>query len=209
MPVEPPIDQFMPIAFEMIASSTKDTLRTDIDTVLSVYYILSDSGVLTAADDGTDPVDLLIKKDTAGETVINKVINTLKANSRTSALVTALTKYSISLLASNVEIGGVNAAEIYEDVKSTINEDILSVDKESYETHEEYIGALTNNLDTALKDNNIELEPEIVEDIAEYIDTEFISNGITEVDEEQFNDIILSYYDYYVQYMNSQGSDAK
>jgi len=206
--IQPPLDQFMPIALNMIATSTKDNLETDIDTVLSVYYILSDSGVLTAEKDGKDPVDLLTVTDANGDTVITRIINVLNANSRTSALVTALTKYSLTLLAPNLG-DDVDIAEVYDDVKSTINEDILSVDKTDYANDEEYIDALSGNLDTALKEHSIELEPEIVEDIAEYIDSEFISNGVTEVTDEQFNDIILSYYDYYLEYMNSQEKDAE
>ena len=80
-----------------------DNLGFNLDTIISVYAILGDSGVLAALSEGNaDAVeDLLITEYNSDGNVINAVIAELKGNPATKPVVTSLTKLSIALFRSN------------------------------------------------------------------------------------------------------------
>ncbi len=97
----------------------------------------------------------------------------------------------------------VDLNETYDDVKKGLNT-VLQIDKDNMEK-EEYIDEASNVIDDALKDHGIEIEKGIIDKMAAQIyeneDQQFptIPEG-EELTEEQMNNIILTYYDAYLQY---------
>ena len=84
----------------------------------------------------------------------------------------------------------------------------LSISKED-KTEEEYKAEVSTSLDTILKDNGIELDTEIVDGMADYIYENYddlnmagLEEG-SELSEQKMNDIIFSYFDAYMEYMNT------
>ena len=94
-----------------------------------------------------------------------------------------------------------NAQATYDNIKASINKDILSIKKEDYATDEEYVTEVSCALDNTLKENNITLEKEIVDSMAQYVTDNY--SDIDEITDEQVNDIILSYYDAYLDYLET------
>ena len=78
---------------------------------------------------------------------------------------------------------------------------MLSVKEENYDSEEEYKEALSSVLDSTLKDHGIELEEEIVDGIADYVDENF--SEVDTLTDEEFNGILLHYYEAYQEYVNS------
>ena len=143
--------------------------------------------------------DILTRKDENGETVVNKVIAILKSNERTKPIVVTLTKISVSSMANKLGTGEDTAA-IYENVKSGVNE-TLKIKKTDYQSTEEYTAAVSASLDQTLTDNGIELEADIVDSMAQYVTDNY--SDVESVTDEELNDIILSYYDAYVDYIDN------
>lgn len=189
-------DELM-LFFETVS---RDSLGSDLSTIKDLYFTVSDSGVLSAMKNGDgDILSLLQEQRKNGDDTVNKLVDILQANARTSPLVTALTETLISSLSSNIDLGdGVTVT--YDSLKSGMS-DVLAVDRGSYETEDEYKEALTGTLDTTLRDHGIELEAEIVDNIAEYVDTEY--SHLEELTDEEFNDILLYYYDAYLEYIDT------
>ena len=204
---DPPAGDFLTAALGIFKTSTAENLGADLGTFLEVYYLLSDSGVLASEDISRDGLTVLLtEKNDEGKTVIAQVTDIIDANPRTKLLSTALTKVSIYVLTADAGMN-VDTTLVYETIKTSVNDDILSINRYSYSTEEEYIDALTTKLDSVLKDNDIIVEPDIVEDIAKHIDTEYIGKDITEIGDDELNDIILSYYDYYIEYHEDKSAE--
>ncbi len=182
-----------------LESISKGSLEEDLNTIKSLYFAIADSGVLEAALNGGDLMELLQERRREGDDTVKKIIEILQANERTAPLVTSLTEALIATLSNNIELGE-DVTITYDEIKDGMN-DVLSVDKEEYETEEEYMEVLTETLDTTLRDNGIELEPEIVDDIAEYVDANY--SEMEELTDEQFNDVLLHYYDAYLDYLEN------
>lgn len=197
---------------EYLSSFSIATFGEDLHTIVNVYYAISDSGVLTAMKDGNkDIMQLLDQKRQEGDDVLSEIIEVLKSNKRTSKLITAMTKALITNLVpedATIEINGEQVQISYDTVKDSVS-DILSVKKDDHATEEAFKETLGSTLDTALKNNSITLEPEVLDGIVDHINDNYdeIYEAVgEEVDgeltDEQFNNILLQYY---TSYMNSMG----
>lgn len=197
---------------EYLSSFSIATFGEDLHTIVNVYYAISDSGVLAAMKDGNkDIMQLLDQKRQEGDDVLSEIIEVLKSNKRTSKLITAMTKALITNLVpedATIEINGEQVQISYDTVKDSVS-DILSVKKDDHATEEEFKEELGSTLDTALKNNSITLEPEVLDGIVDHINDNYdeIYEAVgEEVDgeltDEQFNNILLQYY---TSYMNSMG----
>ena len=197
---------------EYLSSFSIATFGEDLHTIVNVYYAISDSGVLAAMKDGnTDIMTLLDQKRQEGDDVLSEIIEVLKANKRTSKLITAMTKALITNLVpedATIEINGEQVQISYDTVKDSVSE-ILSVKKDDTKTEEQFKEELGSTLDTALKNNSITLEPDVLDGIVDHINDnydEIYSAVGEEVDgeltDEQFNNILLQYY---TSYLNSMG----
>lgn len=196
--------QLLPIVNEVILifkDESPETLEGDLDTILSVYFIFADSGALVAMTEGGDATACLAKKDADGKTYIEKAKLALEGNDRTKGLVSAIARLSVSIMAGSL---GEDAGELYDDIREQVNSDILSIEKESFATEEEYREELSSTLNEKLTDNGIVLEEEIVDSIADYVADNFSDK--THVSEEEFNDILFSYYDAYLEYMSKNAN---
>ena len=203
--IDPPFDKLMNSVIALFATSNKNNVVGDIRSLTDVYYILCDDGVLLAIfyGDSDALVDIFITRDENGDTVVNKVVEKLRANPHTEPLVSTLTELSVVLISSHMNIGD-DSAEVYEDVKAGLR-DVLTIKPTDYpdteEGHELYLQDMTASLDETFRNNGIELEPEVTRGIAEYIDTEMeIKDEYTDA---ELDSIILSYYDAYLDYVES------
>lgn len=201
---EEPFADFFAEVVGVFSGCTKDTVKNDINTFRDVYFVLSDRGVIVAMSDSTDSLtDALVATNSKGETVINEVIGILKAGGeRTKPIITTLTKLSVAVLADNLGLDE-NTAELYDNVKDSLNTLLSDIpDKESFDNPEEYKAEVSDQISKALADNGIELEEEITDGIADY----YIESGLDEYEnlgDDEINDIILSYYDAYLKFLET------
>ena len=90
-----------------------------------------------------------------------------------------------------------DAEEVVSDLTNDMNE-IIAIKKEDFETEEEYRAEVSTSIDAALADKGIPLEEEQLEQITDFVITEF--EGKEEIKEEEFADFMTKYYDLYIQY---------
>ena len=178
---------------------SKESLKNDLTTIKNLYFTIADSGVLEAALEGEDLMELLQAKRREGDDTVKNMVEVLQANERTAPLVTSLTEALIATLSNSISVGG-DVTVTYDEIKTGMN-DVLAVKKDNYATTEEYMEVLSGTLDDTLRDNGIELEEEIVDSIAEYIDTNY--SDTEDLTDEEFNDILLHYYDAYLDYLET------
>ena len=199
--LEDPFASIIDSAANVFHTSSRDNIKGDLNTIVDVIFILSRDGVLSSFSEGSDAIlDTLTAKDANGDTTVNKVINVIKSNERIKPLVTVITKISLSVMSEQIGIGE-DVTETFENIKQSINTDILTIKKENYETKEEYVAEVSTALDNVLKDNQITIEKEIVDTMAEYVADNY--GDIDEITDDEANDIILSYYDAYLEYLET------
>ena len=187
---------------DFLEGVTQGTLAQDINTIMSVYYAISDSGVIKELEEseGADLMALLQDKRREGDDTIPKIIGILQDNPRTAAMVKAMTETLLSSLSTGVQLpNGSTVSVSYDSLKNDMS-NVLSVERSDYATDDEYYGAIGAVLDSTLRENGIALEGEIIDSIAEYIGDEY--SDIDEMTDAQFNDMLLYYYDAYLEYVN-------
>lgn len=185
--------------FDFLGSFSRENFAQDLNTVRDLYFLLSDSGILTSILDGEeDLMSALGDHHEDGNSTVSSLVEILQKNPRTAPLVKAITEMLLDTL-TRIEIDGVPVVS-YDQLKNDM-EEVLSIDRESYQSDEDYKQALTTTLDNTLIDHGIVLEDEIVEDIADYVDEHF--SEIEELTEAQFNSILLHYYEAYQSFINS------
>ncbi len=181
----------------ILSASEKSTVGEDLTTFKNLYFILSDEGALQAFDNGQgsqDMIDILTRVDPETETtVISKLIDVVKSNPRTSPLLTTLTKLSVTIMAESMGLGE-DAEQLYDDIKTGVNS-ILEIDPDSYTDPEEYTAAVGDSIETALVEQGIELDREIIDEMATKAAEICRENDIEELTDEQISDILLKYYD--------------
>ena len=209
--MEPPLSDVVEAAFDTISMIDQSSLREDLTSLTDSYFVLARENVIYAIEHGdTDAItDALIKEcvDENGNqtTVIKTVITTLNDNKHTAPLVTTLAKISVSTMAQQMGMGE-DMHQMYEEVRGGLF-DTLSISKED-KTEEEYKAEVSTSLDTVLKDNGIELDTEIVDGMANYIYDNYDELNLADVgddaelSEQKMNDIIFSYFDAYMEYVN-------
>ena len=200
-PVEEPFRSIFAEAFGLFSDSDHTNVEGDLNTMLHVYFIMADHEILVLlSEDDTEALKgKLTATDENGTLIIDSVIDELHKNERTDRLVTILTKLSISIMADQLGLSE-DVTVMYENVKGGIN-DALAIDKENYETDEEYRAALNESVSGTLEENGIVLEDEIVEGISDYIADNY--SDLEEITDQEVNDVILSYYSSYVEYKNN------
>ncbi len=200
--LEAPYDGLIKEAFAIFTTSDESNIEADLDTMLEVYFIMADNEILTliANEDIEGMKDKLTVK-TDDELIVDKLINTLQANDRTASLVTLFTKLSVSIMADQLGLDE-DTVQLYEDLKTDFTE-VLNLTRDNYETEEEYKEEVKTQLNTALEQNGIVLEEEIVNGMTDYVAENF--SGNEEVTDEAINNAILSYYSAYLDYVNNGG----
>lgn len=197
-----PYDELFKEAFGIFTTSDESNVGNDLDTMLHVYFIMADNELLTliSAND-VEGMKTKLTEKVGDELIIDNIIGTLQENERTACLVTLFTKLSVSIMADSLGLDE-DTMQLYEDLKGDLN-GVLSLNRDSFDTDEEYKAEVNTQLSTALESNGILLEDDIVAGMTDYI-AENYSDGAT-VTDEAINDAILSYYSAYVDYVNGNG----
>ena len=190
-----PLLTFMNSFVHVFAATTADTVEEDITTMENVYYIISDSGLLKA--DAADGMFVSITTvDSNTISVLSQVTDELNSNPRFRPVAKELSKMSMELLLNDKGLDA-DAEEVVSDLTNDMNE-IIAIKKEDFETEEEYRAEVSTSIDAALADKGIPLEEEQLEQITDFVITEF--EGKEEIKEEEFADFMTKYYDLYIQY---------
>lgn len=190
-----PYNMLTNAGFEVFATSNKDNLRTDLHTLLDVYLLLADEGIINSLKtEGSENImrDAFLVRDDEGKTLIDRITTLLNKNDHTKPMINAITEMSIAMLSESLGLD-IDIAAKYDELKADIN-GVLALDPNSY-TPEEYVAARNDALGTALSNNGIQLDDAIINDMGDYIDENY--SDVNELTEEQFNNIILSYYEIY------------
>ena len=188
-----PLKSFVDCIFGILRTSNTENLGGDLNTLKSVLYILSDSGTLRTLVEGGNALEAFISKDSDGQLFYNKFTAEFNKNPRMSLIVTAINTFAFEMLLQNNQ-SDIPVAEVIDSVKTGIN-DVLSIDKESYETEEEYRDAVSSGIEETLKNNDIALNEEQMEQI-----TDFVINDMEDVEEltdAEIADFISRYYEIY------------
>ena len=194
--VEPAYEEFITDIILFLETLTPESLKSDASTVLSAYFILAEDGIIEALGegDGANITNIIAENRKQGKDTMTRLLGAFRKNPRTSKLVTALTSSLISSLSGTIE--GVEVT--YDTLKSEVT-NVLAINPDDFETKEEYIEELSNTLDEAFKNNNIEIEKEVVDTIAEYIDENYAA--VEDLTDDEFNDILLHYFSAYTEYL--------
>lgn len=195
--MEEPLKTLMCDVLTVFETSNKECIGGDIDTFRSLLYLLSDAGLLSSVSsegDG-DMMELLSKTDENGKTVLTRAIGILSANERTKPIVSSLTKIALSTMTDNMSDEEAEAVEIvYDSVKEGLN-DLIKIDKETYENEDEYRDAVAESLNETLVKNDIQLSTDEVKELADHVVDNY--GSFEEITDEDITLIILEYYDQY------------
>ena len=193
-------------ALTMFATSTTDTIEGDLCVTLDVYFIMCDYQLFNSFTNSEhlDMKELLTQKDDNGITVASKIISRLNEYDRAQPIVTSFTKVSLAVMHGSQNFGD-EASELYENIKSDVT-NALSHNKSDFETEEEYREAVTNDVDKALAENNINVEEDVKQEMVDYI-AENYGDYEGEITDAEINDALLSYYESYAKSKENTGSD--
>ena len=187
-----------------LKSVSRETLKEDLTTIKNFYFGFNDSGLIAAIKDGADLIDF-INQDYRGEKHILGMLNSLSGNPRTKGIVDGM--YDLVLNAafsagnSSADGSGEKFEIKVEDVKTGLN-NIIAVDKNNYETVEEYKEALSNTITDTINDTvGVELEKETADEIANFVDENF-SEKLDELTDKEFNELMFEVIDIYQSMQN-------
>ena len=198
------IDPFM----NFLSQVETDTLGDDLDTILDFYFGFCNSGILGALSGGED-IMAFISDDYNGDRHILTMLNTLSGNERTKGIVDSLYNLVLSAAFSgsgDESEGGEDnpVADVnISDVRDGLN-NIVSVNRDQYETEEEYREVLSETISSTLNDTvGVEIDQETADEIADYVDENF-SEQIGELTDEEFNELMFEMIDIYQGYLNGE-----
>ena len=182
------INSFMPI----LETSNSANIKQDIRVLLDVYFIVSDSGILSSGAE-LDPLDLLSQKDENGKNIISRIIDTVESNARFNGVMASLSDMAVHVLLENSGLSP-EVAETVESIKNTLNE-VLTINKDSYETEEEYKEVVSEKIGGVLEEYNIPLEQEQLDVVTDFVCAEL--EGKEEITETDLAEFMAKYYEVY------------
>lgn len=185
------IDALTKEFFTLFATSDYTNVKGDIITFKQFYFILSDAGTLKQASGGAEAMfSTLLAADENGDTTVALICKALESNPRTAHLASALNTMAMDVLLSTVT-DNPDAARTISEVKDTLNT-VVAIDRESYATHTEYKAAVSAEISKTLESNNISLEDGQLDEITEFIVTEF--EGVDEITDANLASFMAEYY---------------
>ena len=180
----------------ILGTSNRETVTEDVTTVKNIYYLLSDGGVLAVAkEENPDLFALFTKADENGKTLMSRMNAELVKNPRMVVLCTDIAEVAMVLVLQNSGMSDTIAPETIENVKGTLN-DVVKIDKDSFETEEEYKAAVSESIGATLTESNIALEPEQLSAVTDFVVQEL--SGKEEITDEDMANFMSEYYDAYV-----------
>lgn len=216
-----PMDRVMAALGDFIESTTPDTITADLRTFVDAFFLLNENGAFETLTSGdTEAImEALSEKDESGDTIIKKLIRMLGANPHTKTIIAALNELSVSIMCDSLGFTG-DTAQVYDDLKQGLN-DIISITPPADKNDEEAVAAYKEELKTTLKDTitgsleNVatgeeleeireQLTDEVMDEMTEQVSNYLEENPeITEMEDEDVTEIILTYYDAYLQYQQN------
>ena len=189
---------FLVSFIHVFEGSTSQTVSEDLVTTQRVYFLLSDSGTLLALGDDSDGmalVNALAKIDENGKSTLGSICTELKNNVRTAPIATELNNLAMKALLTSVGVSDPNVQERVEEVKSDLNE-VIAMDREDYETEEEYKEAVSNKISDTLAKNEIDITDEQLSQVSDFVIEEF--ENVDEISDAEIADFMAKYYDVYL-----------
>ena len=172
-------------------TSNKDNVKNDLSTTVNILFIVSDSGVFGAEGQGI--FDALMLTDENGHSTVTRICKELGRNERFAPIADTLAEMAVQILLDNAGVDG-DAKQTVEEITGTLNE-VLAIDKSSYETEEEYRAEVSSKIDETLQAEGIPLEEDQLAAVTDYVTTEF--EGKEEITEHDIADFMAKYYDVY------------
>ncbi len=204
-----PFDMLVASVADVFGRSTAETVVYDVQTVAEVFVILVDAGVL---EENADAVGILSEKDEGtGETIVDRIVATLKTNDNTKPIVTDFTKISLSLMINGTTgEGAEGGASDFEEIEETYTEakgeldnvvadNVIVTDggtkysekteEEKQEAIESVSGAISDALDNTLKeegstDDTPVVDEEVAKGMAEFVLENFGDKTMEDLVEE-------------------------
>ena len=189
----------------LFRTAENSTISGDMHLFVDIYMIMCDRNLMDSfvSADSTAIRDALTTTGADGRTAIDVILSRLNEYDRAQPIVTSFTKLSLTVMMGTTELDE-DTQKLYDDVKEDITT-VLNHNKSDFETEEEYKEAVSEDLDKALSDNNIEIEEEVKDQMVDYI-AENYGDHEGDITDKEINDAILSYYQSYAQIM--QGNSA-
>ena len=207
LPVQEPVKTLLLSLTKVLETSDKYTVVEDLDTLLNVYFLLTDSDVLSKMEggDADSVVNAFVSVAVGEDSVINQCIDILDKNERYSGVVASLSKVSLSLMSGALDMEAGEMDQLYEDVQNDIK-DVLTIKKDENQTVEEYEAVISEELSAQLDKNGITgIDQSIIDDMAAQIAKDNIDRGDVEPTQADINAAILKYYEAYSK-QQSQGN---
>ena len=192
--IDEPLKSLMTDLLKTFSTSNEDTIEGDLHTFSEVYYLMSREGVFNAGDIN-QMFTVFLTLDENGDSAFKRLCGILDLNPRYEHMSDRLSNMAMDMLLQNSGVEQ-DVVETIENVKTTVN-DVLSIEKESFETPEEYKAAVNEEVSTTLTDNGIALDDEQLDQLTDYIIKEKEENGKTEFTDADMADFLAKYYDIY------------
>ena len=206
VPLGEPFASLIKEVAAVLTDSNSQNLKADLETVLDIYIILAERGVLTSMTEGGDDIIDVLVAEHDGERVISLVTSCLNKNERMKPISDAMAKITLNALKGSITLEGAESEELFTNVKTNLNE-ILLKNREDYEDENEYKADVSATLDSTLKENGIEMDAELVDGMADYIVKNYGEKS--EITDQDITDALLAYYDVYADWIASSGSEPE
>ena len=201
--IDEPLKTLMNTLLFTFATTDETNVEGDLSMYAEVCYFLACEGVFTAEDTTTIFMSFL-NIDENGESTFKRLCDIFETNPRFAHISPTLSELAMRMLLENSGIDQ-DAQETLTEVKDTVN-NVLSIDKESFETAEEYKEAVNNEVSETLANNGIDLEPDQIDQITDYIIQQKEESGKTEFTDADMADFMAKYYDIYAKGQNNGGN---
>lgn len=138
---------------DILATTTTDTLKTDLITVSEVLATLSESGAFAALSGNASAADIL--KALSQEGMISSLLDTLYDNERMQALVSDVANLGFNAIGETLNIPA-DDEEIYTDLINELNDEIRKT--ESLESYDEKLHTLSVGIENVFTKYGVETD---------------------------------------------------
>ena len=198
-------DKLLSALSDFLSTAERESVTKDVVTMKELLFYLDDMEVLDSLKTGKkEDITLAFgKKDEHGNSVIKNAIEILKENPRSSGIISTLNEISIMVMCNSLGVEN-DVAVVYDSIKTGFTE-LVSILPDNYATTEEYKENIKETLNSTLMKNDIQLKDEVLDNMTEHV-SEYLEesreNGSLqyEMTDEDVTEIILSYYDAYIEY---------
>lgn len=192
--IDEPLKTLMTELLITFSTSDEETIEGDLHTFADVYYLMATEGVFQS-DDINIMFTAFLNLDENGTSAFNRLCALLETNDRYEHMSPILSNIAMDMLLQNSGVDQ-DTKETLDDVKNTVN-DVLKIEKEDFGTAEEYKEAVNNEVSTTLTNNGIELEPDQIEQLTDYLIQQKEEKGKLEFTDADMADFMAQYYDIY------------